>query len=112
MKPLLSKKLTNFLDRFVNFEEAEFRNIEITDPTTITLTFATQDKNRAYDWISVKLEFSAVSDVSLIDNNKLSFIDMSAGITLENSGTSFAFKIKNSTCQIKSSTIKFEEGQF
>ncbi len=112
MQPLFSNKLTDFLDRFINFEEAEFRNIKIINPTTITLTFATQDKNRGYDWISVKLEFSGVSDASLIDNNKLSFVDMSDGISLKNNGTFFAFKIKNSTCQIKSSTIKFEEGQF
>ena len=112
MQPLLSKNLTNFLDRFVNFEKAEFRNIEILDPTTIVLTFATQDKNRGYDWISIKLKFSGVSDASLIDNNKLSFVDMDAGITLKNNGTSFAFKITNSTCQIKSSSIKFEEGLF
>jgi len=112
MQPLFSNKLTNFLDRFVSFEDGEFRNIEIKDPTTITLTFATQDKNRGYDWITIKLEFSGVSDASLIDNEKLSFVDMSNGISLKNDGTVFAFKIINSTCQIKSSTIKFEEGQF
>ncbi len=112
MQPLHSNKLTDFLDRFVSFEDGEFRDIKIKNPTTITLTFATQDKNRAYDWITIKLEFSSVSDASLIDNNKLSFVDMSDGISLENDGTFFAFKILNSTCQIKSSTIKFEEGQF
>lgn len=112
MKPLLAKDLTNFLERFVNLEDAQFRNIEIINPTTITLTFATQDKNRGYDWISLSLEFSGVSDVSLIDNNQLSFVDMSDGVTLKNDGTTFAFKITNSTCQIKSSSIKFEEGQF
>lgn len=112
MKPLLAKELTSFLDRFVNFEEAEFRNVEISNPTTIVLTFAVQDKNRSYDWISIKLEFSGVSDASLIENTKLSFVDISDGITLINDGTSFAFKILNSTCQIKSSSIKYEEGQF
>jgi len=76
MQPLLSNKLTEFLDRFVSFEEAEFRNIEILNPTTIVLTFAIQDKNRAYDWITIKLEFSGVSEASLIDNNKLSFVNM------------------------------------
>lgn len=112
MQPLSSKNLTNFLDRFVSFEEAQFRNIEIINPTTIALTFATQDKNRSYDWITLKLEFSSVSDASLVDNDKLSFVDMRNGISLEHNGTSFAFRIKNSTCQIKSSTIKLEEGQF
>ncbi|MCF6330158.1 MAG: hypothetical protein L3I99_01260 [Sulfurimonas sp.] len=112
MQPLLSNKLTDFLDRFVSFEEAEFRDIEIINPTTMVLTFATQDKNRGYNWITVKLEFSGVSDASLVENTKLSFVDMSDGVSLKNNGTFFAFKIKNSTCQIKSSTIKFEEGQF
>ncbi|MCW8837127.1 MAG: hypothetical protein OQK11_00350 [Thiovulaceae bacterium] len=112
MKPLNKSILENFLERFEHFRDGEFRNIEINSPTNITLTFATQDASRGYDWISVKLEFDGISDASLLDNSNLTHVDMSDGIDISNNGTQFAFKLNNSTCQIKSSSLKYEEGLF
>ena len=112
MKPLSKNSLEDFLKRFEYFKDGEFRNIEINSPTNISLTFATQDASRAYDWITVRLELDGVSEASLLDNSSLTHIDMSDGIDIINDGTQFALKINNSTCHITSSSIKYEEGQF
>ena len=112
MKPLAKSSLEQFLKRFEHFKEGEFRNITINSPTNITLTFAVQDVSRAYNWLSISLEFDGVSDASLLDNSDLDHVDMSEGIDIKNNGTQFAFKIKNSTFCLISSSLKYEEGQF
>lgn len=112
MKPLTKSALKDFLERFEYFKDGEFRNIEINSPTNITLTFATQDSSRSYDWVTISLEFDSVSDASLLDNSSLEHVDMNDGIEITNDGTEFAFKINNSTCHVKSSSLKYEEGQF
>jgi hypothetical protein len=121
MKPLLAKELENFLKRFNYFIDAEFRHIEIISPTTIALTLATQDEARAFDWVSITLQFDGVQDARLIENSKLNFIDMSDGISLIYEEKLFAFgigkcnnlsSIKNSTCQIVSLNLKYKESNF
>jgi hypothetical protein len=112
MKPLTKSALTDFLERFEYFKEGEFRNIEINSPTNITFSFAVQDSSRGYDWVTIKLEFDNISEASLLENSDLSYVDMSDGVDIKNSGTEFAFKVNNSTCQIKSSNLKYEEGRF
>jgi len=112
MKPLSKTALKDFLTRFENFKEGEFREIQINSANNIILTFAVQDSARSYDWISIKLEFEGISEASLLDNSKLDYVDMSDGITISNNGTLFAFNINNSTCHLSSSSLKYEEGQF
>ncbi|QFR48198.1 hypothetical protein FJR48_00045 [Sulfurimonas lithotrophica] len=112
MKPLSKNSLENFLKRFEYFKDGEFRDIIINSPTNITLNFAIQDASRGYDWITLKLEFDGISDASLLDSSNLAHIDMSEGVYLKNDGTEFAFKVNNSTFKIKSSSLKYEEGQF
>ncbi len=121
VKPLFEKDLDFFLKRFNNFIDAELRHVEIVSPTTISITIATQDSARAFDWITIKLEFSGVSDAKLLDTNKLSFVDMSDGTTLLYEDTVFAFGIskcsnlsgiKTSTCFIIGSDLKYQEGSF
>lgn len=112
MKPLTKSALKDFLERFEYFKNGEFRDIEINSPTNITFSFAVQDSSRGYDWVNIKLEFDNISEASLLENSDLSYVDMEDGVDIENSGTGFAFKIKNSTCQIKSSNLKYEEGRF
>jgi hypothetical protein len=112
MKPITQDALKEFLKRFEYFKDAEFRNIEINSPTNITLSFAVQDSSRAYDWISLSLEFDGVSDASLLDNSNLNHVDMSSGIDIKKCGTLFAFKILNSTCHISSIYLKYKQGQF
>lgn len=112
MKPLTKSALKDFLERFEFFKDGEFRSIEINSPTCITLTFATQDISRGYDWVTILLEFDGVSEATLLDNSKLSYVDMSDGINITNNGTVFALKLNNSTFHITSSSLKYEEGQF
>lgn len=82
---------------------------------------ASQDSARAFDWISVKFEFSGVSEAKLLEANKLSFVDMSDGITILYEDNVFAFgiskcsnisSIKNSTCHTIGSDLKYQEGSF
>lgn len=121
MKPLLAKEVNSFLQRFGNFIDCEFRSIEVTSPTTMLVTLAGQDSARGFDWLSIKLEFSGVSDARLLENSKLSHVDVNDGINIIYEDDKYTFGIgnytnlssmKNSTCYITSSTLKYEEGLF
>lgn len=121
MKPLLQTQLPAFLQRFENFKDAELRSLEIILPTLIRLTLAVQDSARAFDWITITLEFNGVSDARLLEENQLSYIDMSDGISLLYEENKFAFglaecynisSIKNSTLYLVAESLKYEEGQF
>lgn len=119
MKPLTN--VEKFLKRFNNFKSGELRSIEVVSPTTMLVTLAGQDEARAFDWISIKLEFNNVSDAKLLENSKLSLVDMSDGIGMIKNDSGIAFgigacyneaSIKSSSCYIEASTVKLEEGQF
>ena len=112
MKPLLASEFDSFLKRFDFFKDGELQEISIKSPSEIALKLTTQDSAKDFDWVSITLEFSGVSDASLVDADKLHLVDMGDGILLKKDGTNFAFKIVNSTCYIKFSNLKFEEGQF
>ena len=121
MKPLLANNLDTFLKRFDNFRDSELRSMEVISPTLIRVTLAGQDSARAHDWVSVELEFSGVQDAKLLENAKLSFVDMSDGVSIITFNNLFAFGIgkcyniegiKNSTCQVVSSGLKYQEGLF
>jgi len=112
MRPLLAKDLASFLERFGNFVDGEFRNLEILSPINFKVTLAGQDKARGFDWLTVEFELSGATSASLLENSKLSLIDMSDGINISNNGTDFAFKLLNSTFFIECSTIKYQEGAF
>lgn len=119
MQPL--KNIDTFLKRFNNFKDGEFRSIEVISPTSINITLAGQDESRAFDWISLKLEFTAVSDAKLLDASKLSLIDMNDGISIIKNNNTIAFalsecynisSIKTSSIYIESLNVKYEEGLF
>ena len=120
MRPLTSNKLTEFLERFQNFEDAEFRSLDVINATTIKATFALQDRAREFNWITIELEFNGISDAKLIDNNKLPFVDMSDGITLVTGSNRFGFSIGKYTfssindalCYIVFDTLKYQESNF
>lgn len=121
MKPLHAKDLNSFLKRFDNFINGEFRSVEIASPTSIVATFATQDSSREFNWISIDFEFSGVDSAKILDNKKLSFVDMSDGISIINEDNKFSFgigkcdtldNIMNSICHIISTSIKYREGSF
>jgi len=121
MKPLDASQITDFLKRFDNFQESEIRSLELVSPTEIEVTLTAQDNARAFDWITVKLYFTAVEDAKLIDNKKLNFIDMSEGITLLYKSNNFYFainslstisSIKQSLLYIMCKSVKYSEGKF
>lgn len=109
------------LKRFDNFKDAQLRALEIILPTHIKLTVAVQDSARAFDWITLELDFIGVSDARLVQEKKLKFIDMSGGVSLLHVNNEFAFgigacynasTIKKSTLYIISKDLKYKEGQF
>lgn len=121
MKPLLAKDLPNFIKRFGNFLDAEIRSVEVISSTVMQVVIACQDSARGFDWLTLNLEFSGVTDAVLLDNSKLTLVDMSDGISLINEDKTFAFGlgdynnlsgIKNALSYIISSSIKYEEGSF
>ena len=109
------------LARFNSFKDTDFRSCEVTSATDVKLIFAVQDEARAFDWITLTLEFSEVSDARLIDSSKLAYIDMSEGISIIKEGDSVAFgigecyniaSIKSSSSFIVSKGLKSFEGTF
>ena len=119
MKPITN--VNEFLKRFDNFKDAEFRSAETPSPTTVVLTFAVQDGARDFDWLTITLEFTGVSDAKLLEQSKLSLVDTQDGISLivNESGIGFAIgnyknqsSIIDSICYLKSSTVKYSEGAF
>ena len=120
MKPLLAKHLAAFMQRFNNFKDGEFRSLEVISPTIMKIILAGQDETRAFDWISLELEFNGVSDARLLDSAKLHLVDMSEGINLIYD-RNFAFavgeynnlsNIKDSACYIVCRDLKYKESRF
>ena len=120
MRPLLAKDITDFMERFEYFKDADFRSCDIISPTEVKLFFGVQDKARAFDWISIELSCSLIYDAKLLETSKLSLVSMSEGITLlyENS---FALAIgkyrnhsntKDAIFYIHCKNIKYKEGTF
>jgi len=83
-------------------------------------TFALQDGARAFDWITLTLEFSGVSDAKLLNDTQLPLVDMSDGITLIDESQKIYFSLGNYTASttkdsifyIISNTLKYQEGLF
>ncbi|MDF1876362.1 hypothetical protein JHD47_00845 [Sulfurimonas sp. SAG-AH-194-L11] len=121
MKPLRLDELPAFNKRFSSFKDAEFRSLNIISPLQIQATFAVQDSARAYDWITITLEFNGVNDAKFLENSHLHLIDMSDGANLLKDENLFAFgigecynisTIKSASCYIVANTLKYEEGLF
>ncbi|RLA77482.1 MAG: hypothetical protein DRG78_17390 [Epsilonproteobacteria bacterium] len=119
MKPLTNTK--DFLKRLDNFKNGELRSFEVISPSVMSITLAGQDEARAFDWISVTLEFSNITDARVVDDKRLSLIDMGDGVSIINNNEELAFgigecynidNIKNSTSFIVCKNIKYEEGLF
>ncbi len=121
MRPLLAKALPQFMQRFDNFKEGEFRSLEVISPTNMKLIFALQDSSKEFDWITLELEFEGVSDARLLDSSKLHLVDMSSGVSIIHEENNFAFgidnynnisNIKDSICYIIASSLKYKENSF
>lgn len=121
MKPLTQTALTEFLSRFDNFKGAELRQVEVVNPFEIKVTIATQDKARAFDWITIELFFNGVEAANLVEEGQLDFLDMENGISIIYDENRFAFgigecynisTIKSASLYVISETLKYQEGQF
>ena len=112
MKPLLINDLETFLKRFDNFKNGHFKHFEVLSPTQFKVTLTGQDESRAFDWVSVEFELTGATSANLLDNSKLSLINMENGINISHNGTDFAFELYDSTFYIECKTIKYQEGAF
>jgi len=121
MRPLNPSKFDEFLKRFENFNDAEFRLVEVKDATTFLLTFALQDGAREFDWITLTLEFSDVNGAKLLEDSQLSFVDMREGVSLFTHNDVIYFGIgkeltpslvESASFFIKAKNLKYQEGQF
>ena len=121
MKPLLANKTTELLTRIDNAIDGELYAVTMNSPLNFTIELSVQDKNRGYDWINIAFEVDGVSDARLIEDEKLSLVDMSEGITIvfEDGTCAIAVGNYNSITSIKSAslylvgtTVKYEERPF
>ena len=121
MKPLSKTKLQEFLERFEYFKGSEFRSLEVIDATTLKITYALQDGAKEFDWITLSLEFSGVSDARILEDTKMSFTSLDDGVSLLLENNMFAFCvgecatlscIREATYYIIAQNIKYEEGEF
>ena len=82
MKPLLPNKTAELLTRIDDATDGELVSIIMNNPQNFTVELSVQDKNRGYDWINIAFEIDGVVNANLLDEAKLSLVDMSEGITL------------------------------
>ncbi|MGD9718333.1 MAG: hypothetical protein AB7U24_03760 [Sulfurimonadaceae bacterium] len=121
MRPLQPGEFEAFLQRFDSFKNGELRCINVVSPKQIVISLAAQDAARDYDWVNVDLEFNDIHDAKLFENDKLHLADMSEGVSLFSEENKIAFGInkcynssslKNATCYVISSDLKYKEGVF
>lgn len=82
MKPLLPNSLKELLSRIDYATGGELVSVVMNDPQSFTIELSVQDKNRGFDWINIAFEIEGVFDARLIDEQKLSLVDMNDGISL------------------------------
>ena len=121
MKPLNSSQTAKFLERFDDFKGSEIRSLEILSASEMKLTLAAQDKARDYDWITINLLFTDISDARLVDDSKLAFLDMDEGVTILFDENQYGFSVgsysnlsslKDAALYIIAKNIKYDEGAF
>ena len=121
MKPLLANKTTELLTRIDNAIDGELYAVTMNSPLNFTIELSVQDKNRGYDWINIAFEVDGVSDARLIEDEKLSLVDMSEGLSIVFEDDTFAIgigkynsveSIRSAALYLVGSTIKYEERPF
>lgn len=76
-----------------------------------------QDKNRAFDWVNLNLEFNDVTDAKLLEDNALKAVDMQEGgnIAFSSEGIEVGFGAQEylaSPLRLRAENIKYEETAF
>ena len=121
MRPLHVNEINKFLSRFEKFVDAQIREVTIKSPTVIELKCSVQDSALEFDWIDLCFELSNVSDARVVENSKLSYLDMNEGLSIIYEDNKFALcygnynsleNAKDSTFYIICQSIKYEELPF
>ncbi len=121
MRPLSKSTARELLKRLNAAEDSEVREILIMSPTSFKIELSVQDPNRGYDWINIAFEISGITDALLVDDAKLSYLDMSNGIGIifENENIGFTnskceslSKIRENQLYFIGASIKYEELPF
>ena len=121
MTPLLPQKFQELLTRIDHAKDGELISVTMNNPQNFTIEFSVQDKNRGYDWINIAFEIDGINDARFIDDNSLSLIDMSEGISLvEENGEiglsvgaySTVSALRDAKLFILGQSVKYEERPF
>ena len=121
MTPLLKNKSPELLTRIDHATDGELISVVMNNPQNFTIELSVQDKNRGYDWINIAFEMGGVIDAKLVDESKLSHVDMSDGVSLvyEDGVALLAVgqyktveSAKSSILFLEGTTIKYEERPF
>ncbi len=121
MNPLLTNKTPELLKRIDNAIDGELISLTMNNPQNFTVELSVQDKNRGYDWINIAFEVDGLSDAKLVEDTKLSFVDLSEGITILYKEGLVLFAIgkygssescKDAVLFLEGTTIKYEERPF
>jgi len=121
MKPLSPAKSNELLARIDKAVDGEIRTVTINSPVNMTVELSVQDANRGNDWINIAFEIDGVNDARLVDESKLTFVDMGKGITIvfEEGRCGLAVgeyntleTLKDSTFYLIGTSVKYEERPF
>ena len=117
MKPLSKNDLKAFLERFDEVRRGELVSLDMITPVSFKITLTAQDKNRAFDWINLNLEFSGVNDAKLLDDSALKAVDMEEGININytSEGIEVGFgsqEYLSSPLRLRAEVLKYEESPF
>ncbi len=121
MKPLISTQKTNLLNRIDNAVDGELYAVTMNSAENFTIELSVQDANRGHDWINIAFEIDGVSDARLLDDSKISMVDMSEGISIVFEDGSCAVGIgqynsieamKSAALYLIGTTLKYEERPF
>lgn len=86
-------------------------------PVSFKIALTVQDKNRAFDWVNLNLEFNGVTDAKLLEDNALKAVDMQEGgnIAFSPEGIEVGFGAQEylaSPLRLRAENIKYEETEF
>jgi len=121
MNPLLPNKIPELLTRIDNAIDGELISVTMNTPQNFTIELSVQDKSRGYDWINIAFEVDGVVDAKLIDDTKLSLVDMSEGISICYEDGMYGVglgkygsveSLKSATLYLVANALKYEERPF
>ena len=117
IKPLNKNDLKAFLERFDDLRGGELVSLQMITPVSFKIALTVQDKNRAFDWVNLNLEFNGVTDAKLLEDNALKAVDMQEGgnIIFTPEGIEVGFGAEEypaSPLRLRTETLKYEESPF